>query len=653
MDKYLKTADSDWYRQRITGVLICVLVAFVILLIRLLYLQIVMGEEYLTLSLNNRIRLQSIDPPRGLIYDRNNDVLVENRPSFDVTITLKDARPVEQTIAKLADHLGLPPRELMLKLSTSKGRSAYKPIMLLQDIGRDALAAIEAHKYDLPGIAINVKLARHYLNVKDAAHLIGYLSEINSTELAGGKYPDRRRGDFIGKFGAEKAFEKYLQGIRGGRQVEVNANGRVVRVLKTVAAKPGKNIHLTIDHVLQKKAESLLQGVAGAAVAMAPDSGRILALASSPSFDQNFFASGMSHEQWDSLISNPFRPMENKAIQGEYPPGSTYKIITALAGLEEGVIDESTEFFCPGHHRFGNRVYRCWKRGGHGNVDIVKAMAESCDVYFYQVGQLLGVDRLAWYAKASGLGSPTGINLGKENRGLIPTAAWKKKRTGIPWQRGETLSVAIGQGFNLATPLQMAGLTSAIANGGTRYKPMILESIKSADGRIVHQSQPEVIGKIPLSTPSLELVKKGLWEVVNGQKGTARSSRLADIEISGKTGTSQVISRKKNDTRPEEERPAHLRPHAWFIAYGPSIAPEIAVAVLVEHGEHGSSAAAPIAAELIKTFLRPKRSADRLVKGKAGYPDSHRPLSVSEAQKLQSRYQISEGADQRPVISNQ
>jgi penicillin-binding protein 2 len=226
----------------------------------------------------------------------------------------------------------------------------------------------------------------------------------------------------------------------------------------------------------------------------------------------------------------------------------------------------------------------------------------------------LGVDRLAWYAKASGLGSRAGINLGKESRGLIPTAAWKKKRTGIPWQRGETLSVAIGQGFNLATPLQMVDLTSAIANGGTRYKPIILESITTADGRIVYQSKAQVIGKVPLSAPSLELVRKGLWEVVNGDKGTARGSRLADIEISGKTGTSQVISRKKDDTRPEEERPAHLRAHAWFIAYAPSAAPEIAVAVLVEHGEHGSSAAAPIATELIKNFLRDGRPVDRAAK---------------------------------------
>jgi len=622
VDKYLKTADAEWYRQRVTGVMIFVLAAFAVLLLRLVFLQVVKGEEYRLLSLNNRIRLQSIDPPRGLIYDRNGIVLVENRPSFDVSITLKDAAKVEETVKKVSKHLDVSHEELMLKLTASKSLSAYKPILMKQDIGRNALASMEAHKYDLPGIAVNVKLQRHYLNVQDAAHLIGYLSEISPDELAGKKFPGRRRGDFIGKYGAEKAYENYLRGTRGGRQVEVNANGRVVRILKTVAAKPGQNIHLTIDYGLQKKAESLLRGVAGAAVAMEPSSGRILALASSPSFDQNYFAVGMSHEQWDTLISNPFRPMENKAIQGEYPPGSTYKIITALAGLEEGVIDENTQVFCPGFYRFGNRTYRCWKKGGHGQVEIHKAITESCDVYFYKVGELLGVDRLAWYAKAGGLGLPTGINLDKEAKGLIPTAAWKKRRTGVPWQEGETLSVAIGQGFNLATPLQMVGMTAAIANGGTRYKPIILEAVKTPDGRILHQNEPQVIGKMPVSQSTLELVKKGLWAVVNSDHGTARGSRLADIEISGKTGTSQVISRKEDDTRSEAERPAHLRAHAWFVAYAPSDNPVIAVAVLIEHGEHGSSAAAPVARELIKTYLRKPQSSGQVAKGNAGKDNS-------------------------------
>jgi penicillin-binding protein 2 len=621
MDKYLKTADTEWYKQRIAGVIICVLVAFVVLFIRLIYLQVMRGDEFRRLSLNNSIRLQSIDPPRGRLYDRNNHLLVDNRPSFDVRITLKDAEPVASTLAKLSQHINVPADTLISEIKQTEGRSAYKPLLLRQDIGRDALAAIEVNKFDLPGISVNVNLRRHYIYERSAAHLIGYLSEINPEELKSGAYPDSRSGDLIGKFGAEKVYENHLRGKRGGRQVEVNADGLVVRVLKTVDAEPGHNVYLTIDEVLQRRSEELLDGVVGAAVAIEPGSGRILALASSPTFDQNSFVGGITHQKWSSLISNPFRPMSNRAIQGEYAPGSTYKIITALAGLEEGVIDTETTFFCPGHYRFGNRVYRCWKKGGHGSVDIIKAVEESCDVFFYQVGQRLGVDRLAWYAKAAGLGSPTGIFLDQEARGLIPTAAWKKRRTGVPWQEGETLSIAIGQGFNLATPLQMAVLAAAVANGGKRYRPMILDSIQRADGQILQKSEPKLVGKIPVSRSTLDLLKLGLWRVVNGENGTARGSRLNDIDISGKTGTSQVISRKEDDSLPEEDIPIHLRAHAWFVAYAPSEQPSIAIAVVVEHGEHGSGAAAPIAKEMIKTYLRKKPVNPQLVTQKNVYSD--------------------------------
>jgi penicillin-binding protein 2 len=313
----------------------------------------------------------------------------------------------------------------------------------------------------------------------------------------------------------------------------------------------------------------------------------------------------MSFRQWDALISNPFRPMENKAIQGEYPPGSTYKIVTAIAGLEDGVIDESSEVDCYGYHRFGNRIYRCWKKSGHGRVDIYRALAESCDVYFYQVGQKLGVDRLAWYAKACGLGSKTGINLDQEANGLIPTAAWKKARIGVSWQKGETLSLAIGQGFNLATPLQMAALAAAVGNGGTRYQPVIWDSIRDASNQIIQRTEPRVIGKLPASEKTLAIVRRGLWGAVNGEKGTARRIHSAHIEISGKTGTSQVVSRRSTEGLKASEIPAHMRAHAWFVAYAPSNQPRIAVAVIIEHGEHGSSAAAPIAKEMIRAYLRP------------------------------------------------
>jgi penicillin-binding protein 2 len=604
MDKYLKTADPEWYKQRINGVIICALFAFVVLLIRLIYLQVVMGDEYRRLSLNNSIRLQSIDPPRGRLYDRYSNLLVDNRPSFDVNITLKDARPLQQTLEKLSLHLQTPSEKLLSTIKQAQGASAYKPLLLKQDVGRDMLAAIEVNKYDLPGVSVNVNLRRQYIYERNAAHLIGYLSEISPDELKSGTFPDYRSGDLIGKFGAEKVYEHFLRGKRGGRQVEVNANGLVVRILKTVEAEPGLNVYLTIDQKLQHRTEELLEGVVGAAVAIEPETGQILALASSPTFDQNFFVGGITHEQWYSLISNPFKPMSNRAIQGEYPPGSTYKIVTALAGLEEGVIDEHTTLYCPGYYRFGARVYRCWKKEGHGKVGILKALEESCDVFFYQVGQRLGVDRLAWYAKGFGLGSPTGIVLDHESHGLIPTAAWKEKRIGIPWQDGETLSVAIGQGFDLATPIQMAALAAALANGGKRYQPIILDSVQSSDGQILLQNEPKLIGKLPVSPSNLDIVRRGLWKVVNGENGTARGSRLVDIEMSGKTGTSQVISRKEDDTLPEENIPVHLRSHAWFVAYAPSDKPRIAVAVVVEHGEHGSGTAAPIAREMIKTYLR-------------------------------------------------
>lgn len=603
MKNYLKTADTDWYKQRVFGALLCGLAAFVIIILRLVYLQVIMGEEYSRLSLNNSIRLQSIDPPRGLIMDGSGHRLAENRPSFDVSITVKDARDLKNTVDRLAIYLGVGADELMAKIKSRKGLAVYKPILLKKDIGRKALAMIEVHKFDLPGVSVDVKLRRHYLHEKSAAHVIGYLSEINSSELKSGQYPGLRRGDFIGKFGVERAFEKKLRGARGGRQVEVNANGQIVRVLKTVQAKPGLNAYLTIEHVLQQKAEELLEGVAGAVVALEPDSGRVLALASNPSFNNNAFTSGMSFEQWDALISNPFRPMENKAIQGEYPPGSTYKIVTAIAGLEDGVIDQSTAVDCYGYHRFGNRIYNCWKKGGHGRVDIYRALSESCDVFFYQVGQKLGVDRLAWYARACGLGTKTGINLDQEANGLIPTAAWKKARTGIPWQKGETLSLAIGQGFNLATPLQMAALAAAVGNGGTRYQAVIWDSIRDSRNAVASRSEPQVIGKLPASEQTLSIVRRGLWGAVNGERGTAGRIRSASIDISGKTGTSQVVSRRSTEGLKESEIPPHMRAHAWFVAYAPSEKPRIAVAVIVEHGEHGSSAAAPIAQELIRAYL--------------------------------------------------
>jgi penicillin-binding protein 2 len=603
LTKYLKTADQDWYKQRLVRIAFCVAGTFCLIFIRLFYLQVVNGDELRRLSKNNCIRLKSTDPSRGMIFDRNGTLLVDNRPAFDLNIVLKDAKPVEQTVKKLSKYINVPESELMAKIENDKTVSSYKPIILKKDIGRDTLAAVEVRKFDLPGVAVDVKPRRHYVEPQTASHLIGYLSEINADELNSGEYPGYTVGDYIGKYGIEKIFESFLQGKRGGRQVEVNVMGQVVRILKTVDAQPGQNLYLTIDLRVQKKAEELLKGVAGAVAAMDPQTGQILALASSPSFDQNIFVDGMSHEQWDSLVSNPLRPLENKAIQGEYPPGSTFKIITAIAGLEEGVIDKNTILFCPGWYKYGNRVYRCWKHAGHGDINVVKALAESCDVFFYQVGQKLGIDRLSMYAIASGLGSPTGIDLDHESAGLIPTAEWKKRRIGVDWQGGETLSVAIGQGYDLATPLQMLDFIAAVANGGKIYKPLILKSVYSSEGSVILESKKQLVGKLPVSKQTLQIIKEGLWNVVNNRKGTAWIAHVDGLDISGKTGTSQVVGRSKEHGLSEEELAHQLKSHAWFVAFAPSEDPKIAVSVIVEHGGHGSSAAAPIAREVIKTYF--------------------------------------------------
>lgn len=605
MADYLRNVDEDWYRQRLTRALLCVVAAFMVLLARLFFLQLVEGPQYQRLSENNRIRLQTIEPPRGLILDRNHSRLVDNRPAFDLHIVLKDARPVDQTLQKLARYAAFSLEDLKKTVAEAKGLASYKPILLKQDIGWEALAAIETHRYDLPGVQVDAKPRRNYIHNHLAAHLLGYLGEINPKELAMEKYKEYRSGDFVGKFGVEKVFEKQLRGQRGGRQVEVDATGQVYQILNTVQAVDGANLYLTIDAALQRKAEALLKDRAGAVVAVDPANGEILALASSPSFDQNMFVDGINTQQWRELRDNPFRPMENKTTQAQYPPASTYKIVTAIAALEEGVIDENTTVFCPGHYRFGDRVFRCWRKQGHGHVNVEQALEQSCDVFFYQAGQKLGVDRLAWYAKACGLGSATGIELDHESPGLIPTAAWKRARTGVPWQRGETLSIAIGQGYNLTTPLQMAMLTAAVANGGTRYKPQLLKRLETPAGEVKAQIQPHPLGELPAKPATMEIVKHGLWMVVNGKRGTARKIRIKDIEICGKTGTAQIFSRKGPETVKEEDRPLHKRSHAWFVAYAPMHQPRIAIAIIVEHGEHGSSAAAPIAKELIRQYLLP------------------------------------------------
>lgn len=603
MARYVKSPDREWIKKRLMGAGIVIIVVFAVLLMRLVYLQIIKGEEYRRLSENNCIRLKSVKASRGLIYDRNGKLLVDNRPSFNLKLITEDAGSVQETVDKVAGLIDVPMEELWDRIEKNGGNMFYKPLVLRENLTRNQVAAIEANKFDLPGIIIDVEPRRHYIHEKTGAHLLGYLGEINKKELDSGRHPDVYSGDSIGRYGVEKSFESLLHGKRGGRQVEVDADGRIIKVLKTVEPEPGKNLYLTMDLELQQAADSMMKDRSGAVVAMDPSNGEVLVMGSYPEFNQNDFIGGISVAKWRKLMSNPNKPMINKAIQGEYPPASTYKIVSTIAALEEGIVDKNTQFHCPGYYRYGNRTYRCWKKGGHGDVDIIKAIEQSCDVFFYQVGEKAGVDVLAEYAKGCGLGRKTGIVLDNERSGLVPTADWKEKRFGVPWQGGESLSIAIGQGYNLVTPLQMATLASAVGNGGILYRPRVLKRVMDAEDRVLEKGEPEINGGIPAGRKTMELLKQGLLQVVQGKRGTARRIRLEKVQIAGKTGTAQVFSIKDRENLDMESLDYFLRDHAWFVCYAPAKDPVIAVSVLVEHGEHGSSAAAPIARAVVTKYL--------------------------------------------------
>jgi len=568
--------------------------------LRLYRLQVGQGDTWRSLSENNRIRLQRLTATRGLIYDRNGEPLVDNRPSFDVVVVPEDTKDLHATIRRVAQFLG--ERELNVKalLAAARARPPYEGLIIKRDVDYAAVVTLETHQLELPGVSLDVGPLRTYPYGPVGAHLFGYVGEVSEAEL--GENPGYRMGDLIGKFGAEKSWEARLRGVPGGQQIEVDALGRKLRVLSRVPQTQGNNMVLTVDRRLQAFTEQLMEPHDGAVVVLRPDSGEILALVSRPTFDPNVFARGIKREEWRELTTHKTRPLNNRATQGQYPPGSTFKIVTAAAALEEGAVTPFTRIFCGGGYHFANRTYRCWKKGGHGTVDLHRALVESCDVYFYQVGQRLGVDTIADYAHRLGMGSATGIALDHEKPGLIPTSEWKRARFGEPWFSGETLSVSIGQGYVLGTPLQMASVVATVANGGTRYRPHFVKRIENAAGELVEEIQPEVLGHANLRKSTLLQIREALRDVVNASNGTGKKARLPTIEVGGKTGTSQVFKMGKQTKTHHLAR--HLRDHAWFVAFAPVEEPEIAISVLIEHaGGGGGAMAAPIAHDVADFYF--------------------------------------------------
>jgi penicillin-binding protein 2 len=588
-----------------TFVNIAMAVAFALIFVRLWHLQIIKADDFRNLSENTRIRIQDIPAPRGILYDREGIPLVDSFPAFDVSLYRQDLRRPETLIRPLSQTLSLDQEKLQARMAAAKDLPPSQAFKIKTNISREELAQVETRRLDLPGVMVDVVIRRNYPYRSLAAHIIGHLGEISQEELEKDLYSNHKAGYLVGKYGIEQTHEVELMGESGGRQIEVNAVGRMMRVLGTVEPVPGNNLFLTLDLELQKAAEEALAGKNGAVVALDPRNGDVLAMVSKPDFDPNLFSRGITPENWKSIIGNPARPLQNRATQGQYPPGSVFKIITALAALEEKVITPETTFHCSGAFPFGNRDYHCWKKEGHGRVDLKRAIVESCDVYFYQVGLRLGVDRIAKYASAMGLGKPTGYPLGLEKPGLVPTSAWKLKRFRIPWQTGETLSVAIGQGFNLATPLQIASSVSALFNGGRFFQPRVVQSVRSPDGEVLQEIPPVATRSLHFTPEHVEFIRDALWGVVNGPGGTGSRAKIQGFDVGGKTGTSQVIQRREG--RGEINLP-EFQDHAWFVCFAPAPKPEITVVAFVEHGGGGGAVAAPVARKVMENYFLRKKS---------------------------------------------
>ncbi|MDI7260669.1 MAG: penicillin-binding protein 2 [Thermodesulfobacteriota bacterium] len=600
----LNTQRMEDFKERYKYFKAFIVVAFLLIIVYLWYLQVIRGSELRRLSENNRIRIREQPADRGMLMDRKGRILAHNRPSFEVYLVPEDIKANPEVLEKVGEMLCLSQDEINEKMKSLKRRPAFKPIKMKSDIDWSGLALLESNRVHFPGLVVDVRPRRSYHYADLASHLIGYLGEVDENELKQAKYGTYRMGSMTGKYGVEYQWETELRGIDGGRQIEVDALGREIKPLRSVQSFPGNNLILTIDFDLQKVAEEAYQDKNGALIAMDPRTGRLLAMVSKPSFDPSIFARNITLEEWRGLTAHPFHPLQNKGIQGQYPPGSVFKIVTAIAGLETGAITPNTQIACTGVFPYGNRDFRCWKEGGHGTVNLYRAIVESCDTYFYQVGLKVGVDAIAHYAGELGLGKKTGISLPHEKPGIVPSTSWKKKRFGVSWYSGETLSLAVGQGYLNTTPLQLLILISAIANGGTLYLPQVVERVENIYGVKLKEYPPVETGRADISEKTLRLIQEALMGAVNEPRGTGGGCALKQVNVAGKTGTAQVIRMAQDFKKGDMNRmPLKFRDHAWFVTYAPVEDPQIAIAVLVEHGGYGGAVAAPIARRVIEAYF--------------------------------------------------
>ena len=590
--------DARLPQGRLNGIYWGILGLSLLLLSGFWKLQIIETEKYAAMAERNRVRTLPILAPRGRILDREGRELVTSYPSFSVRLLREDIPAVQRKLPEIAEGIGVSVEEIQRRIEDSKHLPKFYPIEIKAEASNADIAFIEAHRADLPELELLMVHRRRYPADGFLSHAVGYVGEVSETQVtqSNGKY---QPGDIVGKAGLEKQYNETLMGVDGLRRVVVNSMGKEVARLEHQEATPGNPITLSIDLDLQVVAEEALRGQKGAVVALDPRTGEILVFASQPSPDPNKFAVAIPREEWRRLTEDPEKPMLNRVVQAQLAPGSVFKIVMGAAMLESKAIPEDFSTFCSGQENFYGRMFRCHiisKGHGHGFSQLNKAIAESCDIFFYNVGKRLGIDRISAYAKQYGLGRKTGIDLPVEESGLVPSEEWKMRTRKEKWYAGETISVAIGQGALITTPLQLARSIGGLASGGKFYQPHLLKDMKNV-----------AYEEVPMAEETVQKITHAMWSVVN-EGGTATASRLQNIDFGGKTGTAQLISfeglRKAGRSR-------KFNDNAWFVGVAPSRNPELAIAVLVEHGEHGSSAAAPIARDIVKRYYEKKAQKEK------------------------------------------
>ena len=604
--------ESFLFSMRAVSAAIVVGILTLILVGRLAHLQIFKHQHFTTLSENNRVKIVPVAPTRGLILDRHGEILAQNVPTYSLEVVPEAVEDIDLLITELREIIGITEadEEAFLAVLARKHRFEKVPLRLRLEDWEVARFAVNRHRF--PGVDIDARLTRHYPLGALGVHLVGYVGRINKGELDRIDQADYRGTSHIGKTGIEASYEDWLHGKVGYQRVETNAQGRILRVLERHDPVPGKNLFLTMDVELQRTAEAALGNEKGAIVVLDPTTGGVLAMASAPGFDPNLFASGIDLATYRSLQRSPDRALFNRAINGQYPPGSTIKPFVGLAGLEQGVDHASGESWCPGWYSLPGRRhrYRDWKKYGHGRIGLHDAIVQSCDVYFYELSRALGIDRMHEYLSGFGFGERTGIRLGGESRGLMPSRAWKRGARAQPWFPGETLITGIGQGFVLTTPLQLVSATATLGMRGTRMRPRVVgRAVDPASGDI-ERIEPETIAEIhSLEGPNWERIIEAMTGVVHGPRGTARRIGAdLDYQIAGKTGTAQVFAVGQNEKYDAKKLAKKLHDHGLFVAFAPVERPQVAVAVVVENGGSGSGAAAPLARMVMEAFFGETRA---------------------------------------------